>query len=856
MICSGYLKFSWSYTTTDGSPIYDYPRYSVNGGAAQVLPGFKNAFGNDVAQSGSFSLPVNAGDLVQIQMYTSDNFGGAGSLNITNFRAPYQSTTTQSVAWYTTPTGGASLSAANPYSYVPVAGNYTYYAQVTNTATGCTNATRVATNNVTINSLPSVSTSATATTICEGQSTTITASGATTYSWQPGGATGSSITVSPTTTTTYTVTGTNANGCIATAIRTITVNPKPAMTGNATPGIVCPGGAVTFTGSGAGVIWNWQPGNLIGSPVVVNPLVQTTYTATATSSLGCTNTASFVILMNPVPNPTIAISPAATVCSGTTVTLTASGGGTYVWAPGGATSAAINVNTTGVYTVTVTNASGCTATSTASITVNPLPSVSTTATLTTICNGGSTTLTGTGASTYTWQPGNLSGTSVVVSPTSTTTYTVTGTSASGCTATATRLITVNTLPTITTSITNATICVGQSTTISASGASTYSWQPGALSGTPVIVSPASTTTYTVTGTAANGCVASVTRLVTVNTLPSVGTTTSAATLCVGQSTTINGTGASTYTWQPGNLSGASINVTPATTTTYTVTGTNASGCTATATRLITVNNLPTVSTSATLTTINCSGSTTITASGATSYTWQPGGASGSSITVSPTSTTTYTVTGTNGAGCTATATRTITYVPCASAVLTVKAFIEGYYLGASLMQPVLNNQGEPNPLTHTDTVTVELHSGIAPYALVHSVKAVLQTNGNAVCNFPPSIVGNSYYIVLKHRNALETWSSAPVVAAASYNYNFSNAITKAYGSNMSPLGAGVFGLFSGDLNNDMTIDVFDYLVLDPDVVNGSSGYLNTDVNGDGSVDVFDYLAIDPNIVNGVSAATP
>lgn len=91
--CSGYLKFNWSYTTTDG-PQYDYPRYTLNGGAAQIFPGYKSALGNANDQAGTFSLPVNAGDIVQIQMYSSDNVGGAGSLTLSSFKAPYQTATT------------------------------------------------------------------------------------------------------------------------------------------------------------------------------------------------------------------------------------------------------------------------------------------------------------------------------------------------------------------------------------------------------------------------------------------------------------------------------------------------------------------------------------------------------------------------------------------------------------------------------------------------------------------------------------------------------------------------------------------------------------------------------------------
>jgi hypothetical protein len=132
-----------------------------------------------------------------------------------------------------------------------------------------------------------------------------------------------------------------------------------------------------------------------------------------------------------------------------------------------------------------------------------------------ICAGSSTVLTATGAVSYTWMPGNLVGNPVTVNPMVTTTYTVTGASATGCLTSATKTINVIVLPSLTTTVTNAAICTGASTTITVSGANTYAWQPGALTGTSNTVSPAVTTVYTITGTHANGCTNTTTRMITV-----------------------------------------------------------------------------------------------------------------------------------------------------------------------------------------------------------------------------------------------------------------------------------------------------------------------------------------------------
>jgi Zn-dependent metalloprotease len=637
MPCSGFVTFNWSYSTVDAGPQYDFPRYTINGGSPTTFAGFQAQNNRPKTQVGTFSVFLNAGETLQIQMYTSDNIGGAGTLNISNFKAPYQTSSAQTVQWYTAPTGGTLLGSLNPLTIqAQTAGPQTYYAQVTAVSTGCVAPTRAATNIVVVDQ-PSTTASASTSIICEGTSTTLTASGAVSYTWQPGALSGASVIVSPTTTTTYTVTGTSALGCTKTATVTITVNPLPVITGSANPGIVCPGSPVTLTGTTAGVTWNWQPGNLNGSPVVVNPVAQTTYTVTATSAAGCTKTQTFVILMHPTPTASTTVSPSATICSGQTATITATGGVSYLWQPGNTTGNTRVVSTSGTYTVTVTNTQGCTATAT--------------------------------------------------------------------------------------------------------------------------------------------------RVITVNALPSVGTTISNATICAGSSTTITGTGALTYVWQPGSLSGTSITVSPATTTTYTVTGTNANGCTNTSTRLVTVTN-------------------------------------------------------------------------CGNSQLTVKVLHQGYYNGAGFMGSVLQNQGQPNGPSDCDTVIVRLHNASAPYAMAHSYTGVLQTNGNIVCSFPPSINGVSYYIGVRQRNAIETWSMNPVLMSAVTNYDFSNALNKAYGSNQISLGGGFFAIYNGDINQDGVIDGLDYNDWEVDNNNFAGGYYSSDLNGDGIVDGLDFLIWEDNNNNFIGSQTP
>jgi hypothetical protein len=565
-------------------------------------------------------------------------------------------------------------SGATTYSWMPgslsgtsvtvTPSSSTTYTVTGTNASGCTNTATVA---VTVNPLPTVSATASPSSICTGASSTLTGSGATTYSWMPGSLSGTSVTVTPSSSTTYTVTGTSAAGCSGTATVAVTVNPLPTVSASASPATICAGASSTLTGSGA-TTYNWMPGSLSGTSVTVTPSSSATYTVTGTTAAGCTGTATVAVTVNPLP--VVTLSGSNTFCAGGSSTLTGTSGGTSQWyqngvAIPGATNNTYVATTAGVYNMIKTNVSGCSdsAATGITITVNPTPTVTATAAPTTICSGSSTTLTASGATTYNWMPGSLPGATVTVSPTTTTTYTVTGTNASGCSNTATVTITVNPIPTVTAAASSTSICTGNNVTLTGSGASTYLWNPGAISGSPITVTPASTTTYSVTGTDVNGCTGTGTITVTVGAQPTVTVTPSGATICNGSSTTLTASGTVSYNWMPGSLTGSSVVLSPSSTTTYTVTGTNGPGCFNTATVTVTVNPLPNVTATAAPATVCSGSSTTLTASGASTYNWMPGSLIGSSVTDMPASTTTYTVTGTDVNGCTNTATATVTVNP-------------------------------------------------------------------------------------------------------------------------------------------------------------------------------------------------
>jgi hypothetical protein len=683
-------------------------------------------------------------------------------------------------------------------SSIPVAPSMTttYTVTVTATSTGCTD---TSTQVITVNPLPMASimvadTSGTSNddgTICAGANVSLAASGGGTYLWSSGSATTSSITVAPSITTTYTVTVTaTTTGCTDTSSQVITVNPLPPTpfisvteSSGTTPsdGTICIGDLVAlsagtptnlnnFAGNDApesslvtsALTYSWSNGESTSS-IMVAPSMTTTYTVTVTEA-GCTNTATQVITVNPLPpTPSISVMESSgttpndgTICNGDMVTLStgtpvipnnfvgndapesslATPVLTYLWSNGANTSSiTVSPNITTTYTVTVTNSNQCSDTATQVITVNPLPptpsitvmeSSGTTPSDGTICNGDMVTLSAgtetipnnfagndapesslvTPALTYLWSNG-ASTSSIMVAPSMTTTYTLTVTN-EGCTNTATKVITVSPLPTSSITVADTsgttnndgTICAGANVTLAASGGDTYLWSSGSATTSSIPVAPSMTTTYTVTVTATStGCTDTSTQVITVNPLPMAsimvadtsGTSNDDGTICAGANVSLAASGGGTYLWSSGSATTSSITVAPSITTTYTVTVTaTTTGCTDTSSQVITVNPLPptpfiSVTESSGTTPSDgtiCIGDLVALSAGtptnlnnfagndapesslvtsALTYSWS-NGESTSSIMVAPSMTTTYTVTVTE-AGCTNTATQVITVNP-------------------------------------------------------------------------------------------------------------------------------------------------------------------------------------------------
>ncbi len=313
-------------------------------------------------------------------------------------------------------------------------------------------------------------------------------------------------------------------------------------------------------------------------------------TGSYTPVVGYTNTISPPILASINSNNALCFN----ACNGS-ATVSASGPSslTYSWIPGNFTTSAVSALCVGNYTAIVYDASLCSVTLTLAINQPSLLLVNATSSSSVVCAGNQNTITanssgGTGVVTYSWSNATT-GSLTIVNPTVNSTYTVLATDANSCTATSSIQLNVNPLPSINVTASPTSICSQQSTTLSASGANTYTWNTSA-NGSTIAVTPSVSTSYTVEGTDGNGCIGQSVHTTSVI-IPSINVVSSSSVLCVGSSANISASGAVTYTWNTSSNS-SSISVSPSVTTNYTVNGTDANGCIGTSifTQSVTVCN--------------------------------------------------------------------------------------------------------------------------------------------------------------------------------------------------------------------------------------------------------------------------
>jgi len=465
--------------------------------------------------------------------------------------------------------------------------------------------------------------------ICAGSEIILTADSNTNYLWSTGETT-ASITVSPSETTTYTVTS-GSGDCALTEEVTVTVEegPKIILEDDKT---ICFGESTTLTVEGVGAVL-WSTGETSGS-ITVNPSVTTTYSVTATKNCGGNDVSvSEDITVIVSENTALSVSNDVTICSGLDTTLTAEGNGNFLWSTG-ETTASITVSPAETTTYTVTSGSGsCAKSEDVVVTVEQSPSVNLGEDKN-ICYGDYVILAVDGFGDVLWSNGATSR-SLRVNPLETTTYSV---SVSSCGLTVTDEIVVNVGEDVTVSAgEDKEICTGENVTLTAEGSGNFLWNTGETTQT-ITVSPNISTLYWVTSTIGD-CSAYDETYVVVERSPTVELGDD-LTICSGEEVTLIAEGAGEFLWNTGEIT-SSISVSPAQTTTYSVT--SSSHCSSSATDEITVivndavdaNAGPDIS-------IEAGDSATLTVTGGTTYLWS-NGATTATIEVQPTTTTVYSV---------------------------------------------------------------------------------------------------------------------------------------------------------------------------------------------------------------------
>lgn len=291
---------------------------------------------------------------------------------------------------------------------------------------------------VTVNPTPVITINSSTNTICQGQSLTLTAGGGLTYTWQPMNTGNLTEIVSPSTTTIITLMGSNSFNCIGSASQLILVNQAGSVSVGSSAPYICNGGSAMLSigNPSPNVVYSWSGGQT-GTSIPVSPTITTNYTVTGTNTItGCAanNTVALSVYISTfsVVNPTA-------ICKGQTATLSASGAATsYSWnVSGGVIAPTVTVAPvlTSTYYVTGVNGS-CSNSATVPVIVNPLPNVTAVVAKSQICRFETATITGGGASTYTWDTGSNSPV-LTFTLSGTTTYTLTGTDNNGCSKTTT-----------------------------------------------------------------------------------------------------------------------------------------------------------------------------------------------------------------------------------------------------------------------------------------------------------------------------------------------------------------------------------------------------------------------------------
>jgi gliding motility-associated-like protein len=648
--CNGGSSGAASVTVSGGNGPYTYswtPAVGTGSNVTSLTSGGYTVIitdANSCTTTRTFNItqPTSISATSTFTPATCGNANGSASVAPSGGSGPY------TYVW--SPSGGTGSTATGLISNI-------YTVTVTD-ANGCTTSEIV---NVPNTGSQTTTITASANVSCFGGnngSATVTATGGTgplTYSWSPTG--GSASTATALTAGNYTATVTDANGC--TSSTTVVITEPPALTLTTSSNAVhCFGGntgsaTVNATGGAPGYTFSWSPSGGTGS--TTSGLTTGNYTVTVVDANGCTNTSS-VNVTQPAALAT-STSSSDVLCyggnSGSASVVVSGGtsGYTYNWSPSGGTGSTATGLIAGTYTITTTDANGCTIT--ASVTVaEPSPLVISISSTQSTCGNANGTATaapsgGTPGYTYLWSPAGGTGSSA--SGLVAGTYSCVITDMNGCTNTASVSILNSAGPTATIAPPVMVTCFGGSNgvaTVSANGGTgpyTYSWSNA---DTDTIAGNLTAGSYTVTVSDVTGCTSTATALITEPASLNIQANTNPTAICVGASVQVSanaggGTPIYSYNWQPIGLTGATQIITPSTTQIYTVTVTDANGCTASSTTGVIVNAAPTAAFSADVTAgcaplcVNFLDSSTVINGSITGWLWDFGDNTSSTLQIPP-----------------------------------------------------------------------------------------------------------------------------------------------------------------------------------------------------------------------------
>jgi uncharacterized repeat protein (TIGR01451 family) len=615
-------------------------------------------------------------------------------------------------------------------------------------AGGCSN-TSTGTN-VTVNPAPAVT--ITGPNSACASATLDAGPGFASYLWSTG-ATTQTITV--TTSNTYSVTVTNGGGCSGSDSHNVVINSAGAanITG---PSSMCPGQSVVLDAGPGYTGYLWSTGETTQS-IAVSPAGTTIYSVTVTDGGGCTGSDTHTLTVNPGATASVTPGGPTTFCDGGSVTLTANASASYLWSTGGTTQSIV-VTAPGSYSVTVTDGNGCTATSAPMpVTVDPAAAVTITGPTSTCAAAPVVLDAGAGFTSYSWSTGATTQT-ITVAPAATATYSVTVTNGSGCSGTDSHTVTVTSNP-VAAVTAPASVCSGANASASVApiAGATYAWSIA----NGAFTSP--TNGSGVTFTAGAGGAVNLGVIVTSGTCTSNGSQTipisapptaaisGPTQVCPNTTFTLSaGSGFTSYLWSNGATT-PSINLQQAAATqSYSVTVTNAAGCSATATHTVTLSPAASASISAPSSAVaNSAGLTASAAAQAGAvYTWSITngsitnglGTNAITFTAGGSGTTRINLTVTRGS-CSASGQRnvTITGAPPTGADLSiVKTAPSSISIGGSLAYSITVTNAGPEAASNL-TITDPLPDGVALVSIDAPSLTCNRFSNVILCNGPLAI---------------------------------------------------------------------------------------------------------------------